>query len=356
LAALGLRDRDAIITKEGLIFRVFGYSHPANAYICDVEYASAEIFKSDNPKAFRNRGQRVFYKFYEDEGWKFIKSNFPQYMLIHEMLQKQVVGVENHNIAETRKSDIELGKLIEEEPKDELHAAMQSVLELVAKHSDLLVNDFGVFGSLLHRFYHPKLSDIDLIIYGRDNALRLRETLWELYNVRDSPVRNEFESIESIKGKRWRFQNYSPEEFVQHQQRKTIYALFSDEKSGRVIKTEFEPVKAWKEIRNEYNSDTRILQKGWVKMFATIIGDQGAPFIPSIYRIQPMTVLHGPRGAEETTRIVSYVEEFRMQAWKDEQVYIEGNLEEVKTPKSSFHQMALTYCPRYYEQVLKVVS
>ena len=28
MATLALRDRDAIQTEEGLIFRVFGYSHP----------------------------------------------------------------------------------------------------------------------------------------------------------------------------------------------------------------------------------------------------------------------------------------------------------------------------------------
>jgi hypothetical protein len=41
---------------------------------------------------------------------------------------------------------------------------------------------------------------------------------------------------------------------------------------------------------------------------------------------------------------------------KDDEVYVEGNLEEVATSKGSFHQITLTHCPRYYEQVLKVKS
>jgi hypothetical protein len=49
------------------------------------------------------------------------------------------------------------------------------------------------------------------------------------------------------------------------------------------------------------------------------------------------------------------MEEFRLQAQKDEVVIVEGNLEEVVSPKESFHQVTLTYCPRYYEQVLKVL-
>jgi predicted nucleotidyltransferase len=339
-----------------LIFRVFGYSHPSNAYICDVEYAPAEIFESKNPKALRSKGQNVFYKFYEDEGWKFIKNNFPNHMIFHGMLRNNVVGVERQNIVKVRKPSKKLRKLVNEKPKDELLTALQKVLEFTTHHSGLSMKNFGVFGSLLHGFYHPKFSDIDLIIYGRENVAKLRETLHELYKARGSTLRNEFESDESIKGKHWRFQNYSLKEFVWHQQRKMIYALFNDEKSGRIIKTEFEPVKNWAEITDKHFSGTRIVQKGWVKMFAHITEDHDAPFIPSLYSIEPLTVLHGTKDADEAKRLVSYMEEFRIQAQKDEKVYVEGNLEQVKAPEGKFHQIALTYCPRYYEQVLKVVN
>jgi hypothetical protein len=44
-----------------------------------------------------------------------------------------------------------------------------------------------------------------------------------------------------------------------------------------------------------------------------------------------------------------------MQAKRDEKVYVEGNLEEVVTNARSFRQVTLTYGPKYYEQVLKVL-
>jgi hypothetical protein len=43
-----------------------------------------------------------------------------------------------------------------------------------------------------------------------------------------------------------------------------------------------------------------------------------------------------------------------MQAKKGETVDVRGNLEEVMIPSGNFLQVTLTYCPRYYEQVLKV--
>lgn len=354
MATLRLRDRDAIITREGLIFRVFGYSHPPDAYICDVEYAPATIFKSTDPKAFRNKGQKVVYKFYADEGWNFIQSRAPQYMILHEMLRRKIIGVNYSSILEVRKPEVEFKKLAHIEPEDELIAAMLNVQRVIAEPSSLSIEDFGVFGSLLHGFYNPMFSDIDLIVYGRKNTAKLYETLRELYKTDSSPFRNEFEIGRSILKRNWQFQNFSLEEYVWHQRRKLIYALFNDEKSGRMIKTEFEPVRKWDEISNEYNAETKISSRGWTKMLACIREDIDAPFIPSVYSVEPLRILEGTREALEVRRIVSYMEEFRMQALKDETIYVEGNLEEVTTPKGVSYQIALTYCPRYYEQVLKI--
>jgi predicted nucleotidyltransferase len=89
-------------------------------------------------------------------------------------------------------------------------------------------------------------------------------------------------------------------------------------------------------------------------MKAQITADDEAPFIPSIYGIEPLEILSGPKEALEAKRVFSYMEEFRQQAQKDETVIVEGNLEEVTSPKTHFMQVTLTYCPRYYEQVLKV--
>ena len=354
MATLKLRDRDGITTKEGLIFRVFGYSHPPESFVCDAEYASSEIFKSNNPKAPRGSGRNAFYKFYEDEGWKFIQRRFPQYMIFHEVLGKKMVGVNRNDIFEVRKPDVVLRKLVGATGNDDLLAAMRNLLNIVLESSDLHLEDFGVFGSLLHGFHHPKYSDIDLIIYGERNLVKLRETLGELYESGFSRLMNEFETDQTIRGKDWRFKNLSPDEYLWHQRRKLIYALFEDSKTGRTIKTEFEPVKDWKEIDNEYDSKTRIVPRGWTRMLAKVTEDDDAPFVPSIYNIEPLEILEGQREASEAKRVFSYVEEFRMQAKKGETIDVRGNLEEVITPSGNFLQVTLTYCPRYYEQVLKV--
>ncbi|MDI6690670.1 MAG: nucleotidyltransferase domain-containing protein [Candidatus Bathyarchaeota archaeon] len=355
MACLKLRDRDAIVTREGLIFRVFGYTHPTKGYICDAEYAPVRIFNSNNPKAFRTDGEHVFYKFYEDEGWKFVEKNYPQYMIFHKSLNKKVVGVKCSNIMETRRPSEGLKRLFENEQKDELLASTQKVLEIVNERAGLSLENFGVFGSLLHGFYHPKYSDIDLIVYGRRNVTQIRETLQELYQNSSSPLKNEFESDEPIRGKTWLFKNISPKEYVWHQKRKTIYAVFHDKFSKRTIKVEFEPVKEWNEIQNDYESIKKVAWKGWVKALARVKNDVESPFMPSVYQVEVLELLEGSK-ADNIERVISYLEEFRIQTWKDEKVYVEGNLEEVETQRGSFHQITLTYGPRYYEQVIKVVG
>jgi len=353
LAPLTLRDRDAILTREGLFFRVFGYSHPPQAFICDAEYASAQVFTSNDPRAPRNGGNQTFYKFYDDEGRKLVSARFPQYTVFHEMLGQRIVGIKQSDISKVRKPEERLQDLIKADLKDELQEATQRVLSIVLQRSGLSTANFGVFGSMLHGFHHPKLSDIDLTVYGIKENAKIRETLQALYADTRSEFENEFGSGEAMAGKQWRFKSYSVKEFIWHQKRKQIYGLFNDAKSGRTIKAEFEPVKAWSEIASEYDSKARILRKGWVKITASVTADNEALFIPSVYGIKPLTILTGARDALEAVRVISYMEEFRAQAQKDETIIVEGALEEVITPHNSFHQIALTYCPRYYEQVLK---
>ena len=355
MQSLRLRDRDVIITREGIIFRVYGYFHPSNSFVCDTEYAPVEIFKSTNPKALRAKEKQVYYKFYADEGIRFIHAKYPQYRILYEPLQEVVVGVSQHQIWKTRKPNEIFQQLMQKSAKDSLQGALQALSNLVIEKSGLSQRSLGVFGSLLHDFYHPKFSDLDLIVYGRKNLRKLCETLEAMYKEKGSPLKNEFESIKAIKGKQWNFVNYSPKEYVWHQRRKLVYALFKDKRSGRTIKTEFEPVKNWNEIQNEYSPKMQILRKGWIKAVVRVTDDQDAAFMPSIYQIKPIKILQGGK-AEDIRRIISYMEEFRMQVQKDEEVYVEGNLEQVVTPSKTFHQITLTYAPQYYEQVLKVAK
>ncbi len=348
-----LRDRDAVVANEGLIFRVYGYSHPPNAFVCDPEYAPSNLYKSTNPKACRGKGKTKYCKFYADEGLRFVQQNLPQYMVWHEPLQRKLVGVYQKHIKTAKLPAAALQSLLEKRPEDSLLQALHSLLDLVLERTSLSESDFGVFGSLLNSFYHPSFSDLDLIIYGNEPTGSLKETLKTIYAEANSSLCNEFENLDSVRDKHWRFVNYRVTEYLWHQRRKHIYGLFAGKKRGRTIKVEFEPVKRWEEIQSEYDPRTRINVLGWVKMIARVTEDCEGAFMPSIYSVEPVRILEGST-AGSIERVVSFVEEFRMQAQKDELIYVEGTVEKVISTKS-YNQVVLTHGPRYYEQVLKVM-
>lgn len=355
MASLRLRDRDAIITHEGLIFRVLGYTHPPEGYICDLEYAPSVIYKSSNPKAVRSDGKRVFYKFYGDEGWSFLSERYPHYIMDYRPVGRKVIRVRHAAIREVKRPEERLQEIIELSPTDDLIHALQKLVAMIIVDQGLPLKDFGVFGSILHGFHNPSFSDLDMTVYGRECLEKLRSILSELYAQPSSPLTNEFTDESSIRGKVWRFKGISPKEFLWHQRRKLIYAVFHDDRLKRRIKTEFEPVKAWREIINECQDFLCIRWIGWVKSILRVTDDRGGPFMPSIYYVEPIEVIGGPRHAD-ILRVVSYVEEFRMQCFRDEIIYAEGNLEEVETGRGRFHQITLTYGPRYYEQTLKTLK
>jgi predicted nucleotidyltransferase len=89
--------------------------------------------------------------------------------------------------------------------------------------------------------------------------------------------------------------------------------------------------------RNTNNSDSnaKIPRKDLVKIKARKTDDTEAPFIPSVYGIEPLELLKGSKKGMEATRLVSYMEEFRLQAKRDETVIINANLEELKTKDAS---------------------
>ena len=353
MAALKLRDRDAILTNEGIIFRVYGYSHPPNGYVCDVEYAPSTIYQSTNPKAQRGIEEPSYYKFYAAEGFDFVEEEYPRYSILYAPLEERFLGVRLSDIAEVRRPNEEYARLIVKQPSDELLTAIHNVSRLIISNSNLSESDFGVFGSILHGFHHPRFSDLDLIVYGGGKLETLRQTLREIY--REGSLRNEFDSEAALAGKRWCFVNYDPEEFLWHQKRKEIYAYLDDEISGRVIKMEFEPVRCWNEIWNEYGSYRKITREGWIRAIVRVVDDADAPFIPSIYQVELAKLLEGPN-IENLRRVLSYVEEFRLQVRRDEEVYVEGNVERVETLTDTFFQITLTHAPRYYEQTLKVLK
>ena len=346
------RDRDAPVTPEGLIFRTYGYDHPPDSCYCDLEYASESIYTTDNPKAIRT-GFTNYYKFYLDGGLKFAMEREPPYVLFHEPMGVEMVGVKAEQLSRVMRPDERLKKLLEEE-NDPLVETARDVLDLVLERSSLRLCDFGVFGSLAHGFHHPHYSDVDLIIYGVEQLKELRSTLVELY--REGSMMNEFETwTPADPPQHWNFIEYEKTEYGGYQRRKLIYARFVSSKLGRKVNVEFEPVRRWDEIRNEYPITERIEQIGRVEAVGEVLSDDEGGFMPSVYPVE-LHEVSCDVDPGSISRVISYVKEYRLQLMEGEMAQIEGNLERVITEDGEFHQITLSYGPDYFGQVLKALK
>ena len=352
---LKLRDRDDVITPEGLIMRVLGYDHPDNAWFCEPLYASCSIFSSSNPRAPRiARDGGIWLKFYGDEGWRFVMERFPAYRLRHEPLGAYLVGVREGQVKAIRRTDEGLLALLSEGDEDVLVRAAVELLDELKSAAGLRTGDFGLFGSLLHRFHHPLLSDIDLVVYGTRALRAAREALQGLYGAGER-FKNEFGPGWSCRKRSWPWRNITPGEFLWHQARKLIYGFFLSREARRWVKFELEPVRAWSEVENRYDPEERIRKLGWAVVEAVVSDASGAPFMPAIYRLEEARFLRAPvRNPPEPEVVLSYVEEFRLQAEEGEAVIAAGWLELVEGRRGERCQLVLTYGPRYHEQVVKV--
>ncbi|MEM3151606.1 MAG: hypothetical protein QXK15_03480, partial [Candidatus Bathyarchaeia archaeon] len=133
-----IKDRDALISKEKIIFRVLGYTHPLNGFVCDAEYAPSNIFISKNPKALRENFQKEkYFKFYEHEGILFIKKNFPEYQVSLPYLKDKVIGLKKNQIIQVKFPEEKLKTVFYSENNDELMNALHKVLSEILDRSKL---------------------------------------------------------------------------------------------------------------------------------------------------------------------------------------------------------------------------
>jgi len=335
-----LRDRDSVLLYNGVIMRVLGYTHPSSGWVCEPEYTPPHVFKSRSPRSPRGYPRTVYYKLYGSEPIELIDKH-PELTVVHPHLGRRVPGAPANLVREVRKPEESLRRLLSEEG-DELTREVKRIVELIEDHTKVKLSDMGVFGSIQHGFHHPKLSDIDLTVIGFRNTRELAEFLEEAYRDPATPLEQEYKAwLPQYTGKPFWSTLLTPEEHLWHQLRKPYYAVY---RSWREIKVEFHPVKDWSEIRVRHLKVRRI---GEAKAKLKVLDDTESIYIPSVWRVEP---IEGP----PVERVVSYMEDFKMQARAGETMVVAGILEEVRSPAGSYLQITVTQNPRLHAHGIKV--
>ncbi|TWT34841.1 hypothetical protein [Blastopirellula retiformator] len=164
---LRLRDKDYLLTNDGLIFNVLGYDHPDGAYVCGLKYVAGEKWLANY-----------------DEALRFLEQRYPHYV-------DQLIRVPSKSIAFVYFSDQRLPQLRESFQVGRLQKAVE-LADLFAEKLNLPPDAFSLTDSLLWSAGNSD-SDIDLVIYGADNCevwLQSPERIFALPEI--EPITPEF--------------------------------------------------------------------------------------------------------------------------------------------------------------------
>jgi predicted nucleotidyltransferase len=201
-------------------------------------------------------------------------------------------------------------------PAVALERETRDLATLLASATSLPLDAFGVSGSILLGLHNPEFSDIDLLVYGADNARRLRATI-------DDLAREGLTPLSAARRAQWRAETAARfglelDAVTDLDARRWHYRLFR----GRYVS--LHPTRLDREIREAYG-DRRWTAHGRAVAEARVIDAGEAMFLPAVYRVADVRWLDGEPGPLD--EVVAFEGLYCNAAERDERILATGHLE-----------------------------
>ncbi|MEM4700344.1 MAG: hypothetical protein QXT74_05280, partial [Candidatus Nezhaarchaeales archaeon] len=168
----GFRDRDYVETVEGLMFTVVSNLHPEDKVIAYLKYAPS-------PGGAWGRGERYgrMMPYYDVPSLlntiEFLERSYPHYVHFIEQLGIKMSAVPLAYVKRHFKPEERLREVLES-PKDQLEELAAELARLISREAGVPTSALGVTGSILIDVHRVEFSDVDLVVYGRGAAVRVR--------------------------------------------------------------------------------------------------------------------------------------------------------------------------------------
>lgn len=172
------KDRDFIRTVEGLLFCVVGYLHPPGRYTAYLKYAPASQGRWQRDGVHYHRVLREYSLGSIRETLALLEERYPHYVSYCPVRDMRFSMVPEAFIAEYCVPEVRLQEILAG-PRDPLEEAVAGLAEEIAAGAGISLQALGVTGSILLGIHDPAFSDIDLTVYGLENALRVKAWLLE---------------------------------------------------------------------------------------------------------------------------------------------------------------------------------
>ncbi len=319
-----------LTTKEDLIFDVKGLTHPKGRVICFLRYIPADLL----PTKFsfkniteRNIKGRQFYKVYSLRArYNILQEFFPQYLYYDENVDLLLQTVPNNSIKHIH-HPIEFTRELQ-------HSSNLDACQIDTLHFCSLLHketgvDIGITGSLLVNA-HTANSDIDVVVYGKENGLNVYGNLQKMHersNLIRHYSRKELTNLQKDRGQ----DSLPQEDFVRIEKRKVLQGIFTGE-SGTPRDFYIRLV----ESRNRKNEFQKLTRLGEVTGAAWISDQQPIEdtyFTPARYLLSKLKIIEGVQAHPSNTnwQILAFRGRFCECARPGEKIRVRGILEYLNT-------------------------
>ncbi len=313
------KDRDFIETKEGMFFCVTGYLHPPDRYTAYLKYSPTPVGKWKGGEVHYRRELEYYHVSQVGDTITYLKRNYPHYvhycpvrniefsMIPHE-------SVRNYYLPEQRLQEIL------KTPRDAFDEEICAFVSEIAACTGIEEKDFGVTGSILLGIHNAAFSDIDLLVYGLENALKVRAALKAGRSAKIRPVTGK--TLEEWCASIAKHFPLAHEEARYLAGRRWNYGFFGDRYFS------IHPTRTDDEISESYG-DRIYREKGEVRIKAIVSDASGALFMPALYQVEDVEVIEGQVDALPLRKVVSFEGLYRDVVDTGAEIEARGKLESV---------------------------
>jgi len=291
---------DFIESKSGHIFELKGFHQPQDQTIAFIRYAPT----SKSPSLELERRKRInsstcsleyYKKIYPlNEKFQYIKENHPEYLFPHPNYYFQLQAVPNSEIKEHYLPNKFLQILHNSREILPSSSVLKDALDLciyLSEKSGVAYENIGITGSLLVGLQNEE-SDIDLIVYGYENSIKIRKVIKENFQNQDENYPLHAYSMENYRDlykSRAKGSSISFQKFLQYEIRKIHQGKFRN----RDFFIRFLEHSNRNEYKNENQFENRKIKSlGRIGLSGEVINDEFWWTTPSRVQIADVTILN----------------------------------------------------------------